>query len=241
MIAVRFPLYQNVTSRSNVVLFIIWFTSIIIAIPAAISTRVTGLFDNTDSKFCTEIWSATLRKVYTLFLLITNYFFPLTTLCLTYTFIGIILWRRKVPGVALRSRDEAKTRSSKKVIKVLVVITVAFAVCWAPLNFFHLINHFKPKVISNKYEIYSVIFLSAHWTAMAHSTVNPFVYCFLSDTFWADLWNLLEKQCNIRKKRNYTMTRMTHSSILRTSSKNLESKISRDQSCELEHLKSLKS
>lgn len=74
-----------------------------------------------------------------------------------------------------------------QVIKMLATIVVLFAMCWFPIHLFQLLVWFRPSIQKQKttfsYYVYVGSYFACHWLAMAHSLVNPFVYCFMSDNF----------------------------------------------------------
>lgn len=71
---------------------------------------------------------------------------------------------------------------------MLVAVVILFAFCWLPLQIFNLIFTFHSQLLVDLIyaygnNVYMSIFLASHWLAMAHSCVNPIIYCFMSDSF----------------------------------------------------------
>ncbi|KPM07724.1 G-protein coupled receptor-like protein 7 [Sarcoptes scabiei] len=70
---------------------------------------------------------------------------------------------------------------------MLITVVVLFALCWSPLHLFQLIVWFYPTIQNQKtkfsYYLYVGSYFLCHWLAMAHSLINPFVYCFMSNNF----------------------------------------------------------
>ena len=66
---------------------------------------------------------------------------------------------------------------------MLVIVVILFAVCWLPLNTYHLVVDFSPLVGSSRHS--STVFFVCHWLAMSSVCYNPFIYCWLNDHFRA--------------------------------------------------------
>ncbi|CAD5118408.1 unnamed protein product [Dimorphilus gyrociliatus] len=191
------------TTRSNFILILIWFASILLALPQLVVARAMRIYPNNSDSICYEFWpNHYYRNAYTITISLTTYVVPLTALSIAYSVISFTLYRRRLPGVAVRSRDELQLTSRKKVIKMLVAVVIAFAVCWAPLNVFNVLNHLWPNAISPEGEYFISYFSIAHFIAMFHSAINPFIYSFLSEPFRKDLKNLITGHCYKKTLRN---------------------------------------
>ncbi len=93
-----------------------------------------------------------------------------------------------------------------QVIKMLSTICILFAVCWLPIHILNLTIYFARDWLEiiyqtdSGYKIYIALTLGAHWFSMANSfgesiklmkklinfdsfTVNPIIYCFMSENF----------------------------------------------------------
>lgn len=64
--------------------------------------------------------------------------------------------------------------------KLLVVISL-FALCWLPLNVYHLVSDVGASESATRHN--STAFLICHWLAMSSVCYNPFVYCWLNANF----------------------------------------------------------
>lgn len=62
-----------------------------------------------------------------------------------------------------------------------------FIVCWSPLQLFTMVAEFVPTILliesDEQYKLFVYGYLGSHLMAMAHSLVNPVVYCFISRNF----------------------------------------------------------
>lgn len=84
-------------------------------------------------------------------------------------------------------------------IIMLVLVVVAFTVCWFPLNLYHILVDFK--LVKSNFNV----FLVCHWIAMSSVCYNPFIYCWLNESFRKGAsklfhiicWCCFKKQLNI--------------------------------------------
>lgn len=67
-----------------------------------------------------------------------------------------------------------------KTWQLLVVISL-FALCWLPLNVYHLVSDVGASESATRHN--STAFLVCHWLAMSSVCYNPFVYCWLNANF----------------------------------------------------------
>lgn len=83
---------------------------------------------------------------------------------------------------------------------MLLVVVVLFALCWLPLNTYHLVVDFGTAVGPSRHS--SSIFFLCHWFAMSNVCYNPFIYCWLNDHFRAGakswLWCIARKVCRVK-------------------------------------------
>lgn len=87
---------------------------------------------------------------------------------------------------------------------MLFVIVIMFVVSWLPLQTFSMIIFLYPEIRENveyqsrKYTYFIITYFVSHWLSMAHSCLNPLIYCFMNDKFRTDLHNLI---CRLRPRR----------------------------------------
>ncbi|KAH3869932.1 prolactin-releasing peptide receptor-like [Dreissena polymorpha] len=186
--AVMFPLRSRLTKkRAKYVLVGIWAAATVLS---SVQFHVGRAHDKPDgSQTCQERWSnEDQRKTFTIFIFVITYMIPLLTLSVTYSIVGILLWKRTSPGNKDRTRDLHQLRSKRKVLKMLVIVVAMFGLCWLPLHVFTLIYDFVPVELS--YNTLTAIFIGCHWLAMSNSFANPIIYGFTNESFRADLVTL---------------------------------------------------
>ena len=107
----------------------------------------------------------------------TSYAVPLLLICGLYLRMLMRLWRGAPPGGRISAESR---RGKKRVTRMIIVVVVIFAVCWAPIQTVLVLKsvnlyHITPLTI--------VIQVTAHVLAYMNSCVNPFLYAYLSENF----------------------------------------------------------
>ncbi|XP_070538841.1 RYamide receptor-like isoform X2 [Ptychodera flava] len=214
--AVIYPLTVRVTkNRGKIVFVLIWLIAISLATIQTIFVSVDEIYyDGRYIYFCSERFpSYQFAKVYEIFFIMITYTSPLFILCFTYMRIGLRLWGRTLPGNADTSRDQSQTRAKKKVIKMLVIIVVMFALCWLPVHVFKFVNIAYPLLYQevrhqDKMRAANCVIL---WIAMANSFVNPFVYGFFNEGFRNDLKAMVNRSSRMWLRQGHPKTRRSRS------------------------------
>ncbi|XP_052003483.1 C-C chemokine receptor type 5-like [Xyrauchen texanus] len=92
--------------------------------------------------------------------------------------------------------------SRKQAMRLVIVVMVAFFICWAPYNFAAFVKALELKnLIDNSCESSNAIRLSLQITeavAYSHSSLNPILYVFVGEKFRRHLFRLLYKTPCIR-------------------------------------------
>ena len=115
---------------------------------------------------------------------LTCYLIPLLFIAVFYLLIGIRVWKRKVAGMRGTRAERNINRSKIKIVRMLMVVFIIFALSWLPLYSLNLRTLFGPqagsseKVIMRRYLMPLV-----QWLGAANSCVNPFIYCYFSANF----------------------------------------------------------
>jgi hypothetical protein len=113
--AVMFPLRSRLTKqRAKYVIVVVWICSTALS---SVQFKVARASDSGRGVTqCTEHWeSIDDRKIYTVFVFVITYLIPLLILAITYSIIGILLWKRISPGNRDHARDLQQLRSKRKV------------------------------------------------------------------------------------------------------------------------------
>ncbi|XP_065703016.1 G-protein coupled receptor 83-like [Patagioenas fasciata] len=113
------------------------------------------------------------------------YLLPLLIITVTYTRLAKKLWLRNAIGDVTTQQYITHHRNKKKSIKMLMLVVVVFAVCWFPLNCYVVL------ISSLGIKTKNSLYFALHWFAMSSTCYNPFIYCWLNESFRAELRSLL--------------------------------------------------
>uniref|UniRef100_A0A8V5FVV2 G-protein coupled receptor 83 n=1 Tax=Melopsittacus undulatus TaxID=13146 RepID=A0A8V5FVV2_MELUD len=113
------------------------------------------------------------------------YVLPLLIISAAYVTVAKKLWLRNVIGDVTTEQYFALRKKNKKTIKMLMLVVILFAVCWFPLNCYVLL------LSSQTIHTNNALYFAFHWFAMSSTCYNPFIYCWLNDSFRSELKALL--------------------------------------------------
>ena len=184
----RFPKFR----RPKVLAVVVWLSSMVFSVPIAVVWRLVE-FKPLGIFFCSpqfEQLGEFGMKGYYIYLVLLMYLIPLFMISSLYVLVGRALWRRNVPGVTSTETKERNKKTKLIVVRMLAVITAAFALCWLPAQCYHLILAFRPDIhdASPPY----VMFL-CFWSGHANSALNPWLYIMLNDKFRKVIWRVISR------------------------------------------------
>lgn len=171
------------------VLALIWLLAIGLSLPFGLYNKVQTVdFLLKKVNRCTSSFpkpSDKWEKYLTVGTLLLQYVIPLTIIGVTYGRIVRKLWIRTHVGAVTENQQASQQRAKRKSIKLLICVVVVFAICWMPLNLYQVLADFHPNVEVFHYN--STTFFICHWIAISSTCYNPFVYCWLNETFRAEV------------------------------------------------------
>ena len=200
--ALLYPLNPRMSKPVGlVVLAFIWSVAICLSLPFGIYNKVQTVdFVLKKVKRCTSAFpipSETWEKYLTGITLVLQYVIPLSIIACTYGRIVRKLWVRSHVGAVTHNQQMTQQKAKRKSIKMLMVVVVVFALCWMPLNVYQILADFHPNVEVFHYN--STVFFICHWIAISSTCYNPFVYCWLNETFRAEVKSRFK--CCLKPKR----------------------------------------
>ncbi|NXB14230.1 GPR83 protein, partial [Rhagologus leucostigma] len=113
------------------------------------------------------------------------YVLPLLIISAAYMTVAKKLWLRNVIGDVTTEQYFVLRKKNKKTIKMLMLVVILFAVCWFPLNCYVVL------LSSQTIHTNNALYFAFHWFAMSSTCYNPFIYCWLNDSFRSELKALL--------------------------------------------------
>lgn len=180
--AIYFPLNQAVFQKHKTVTAAIWLISLISTTPYLLLYNV---FNVGEYSYCVQDWPwannpmdkiLAVRTFYVvLFFLL--YPVPLSIITVLNSIIGRRLWFHRIPGSISSAPRTPVELSRRKVVKMLVVIVLTFALCWLPTHVMHYLMFFEQAQITA---------LTAHllyWVSHANSAINPLLYITFNRAF----------------------------------------------------------
>ncbi|XP_070544008.1 prolactin-releasing peptide receptor-like [Ptychodera flava] len=191
-IAIIWPMKARVTkNRVKLLIASVWLASVPLAsVPTAFAEAKPFRCTDDVVYICAEWWPSTAAKTaIEICMFLIMYCLPLSALLFAYFRIGRKLWGRKLHSNQDRQMDKMYSNDQKKVIKMLIVVVLMFAVCWLPLHVFNVIVAFSPKTFGDQIEQYTLRKVNACflWLAMSNSFMNPIIYTLFNDRFRVDI------------------------------------------------------
>ena len=123
------------------------------------------------------LWKTNLRAIQ-IYLFLVTYLVPLVVVTVLYGKTAHLIWFRRIPGNALTDRQKEQQEITKRrMVRMLIIIVVVFAVCWLPPQVYHI---FQAVVAFDPEKEWPLMvgFLS-FWLAHANSAINPWLYIWL--------------------------------------------------------------
>ncbi|CAB3239144.1 unnamed protein product [Arctia plantaginis] len=188
-VAIMSPLRPRLGKRATLgITAAIWVWSSILSSPNLIyfTTDNDILPDGSIRKVCFSEWPdgmttrSKLEYWYNVCFMVLTYFLPITSMTYTYSRVGIELWGSQSIGECTQ-RQLDNVKSKRRVVKMMIVVVVIFAVCWLPFHVYFLVTSYYPEVVN--YEHIQEIYLAIYWLAMSNSMYNPIIYCWMNSKF----------------------------------------------------------
>lgn len=185
-----YPLQPRITKRiSYVIIFAIWFVSILLALPYGVFTKVAVIdFLLAKLKRCTTVFphpAHQWEQALTITTTVLQFFLPVGVIAIAYSRVIQKLWLRTHLGVVTETQRRIEIQKKRKTIKLLVAVMLVFTVCWAPINFYHLLTDLHPNRVTFRYN--GTAFFVCHWIAVSSSCINPILYCWMNQSFRSEI------------------------------------------------------
>eukprot|EP00794_Sanderia_malayensis_P007844 gene7844-8693_t len=176
-----------------VYLLVIWLASTAVASPMIYAQKLSKV----DGKmYCAESWGRPFDAVespkhYTIILFVTLYAIPLFIMTFLYAAIGRKLWKRNIPGHRSFQSENIASKQKRKVIKMLVIIVLVFAICWFPIFLIQFLVFFDPYFVKCPQSLSQQLIFAAYFLQYASSAINPYIYFTQSQAFHSGIVHAL--------------------------------------------------
>ncbi|XP_043992441.1 substance-K receptor isoform X2 [Gambusia affinis] len=182
--AIIHPLKPRLSSTSTkVVIALIWIVAFSLAFPQCYYSVTTFYNPRT---VCMVDWpddyGGTHQLSYQFAVILLIYLLPLLVMLVTYSLVGRSLWGGHIPGEATEHYHSQIT-AKRKVVKMMVVVVVTFALCWLPYHVYFILGSFNRDIYKQHY--IQQVYLAIFWLAMSSTMYNPIIYCCLNQRFRA--------------------------------------------------------
>uniref|UniRef100_A0A336LQE0 CSON000692 protein n=1 Tax=Culicoides sonorensis TaxID=179676 RepID=A0A336LQE0_CULSO len=200
-------------SRAVKLIIIVWIVSFAYAIPQALQFGVVKIM-NVERCVVTRVIIQHSFELSTFLF----FFAPMTLITVLYILIGLKLrasTRMKRENGSMQKRIHSTTQSTRRVIKMLVCVVVAFFFCWAPFHAQRLIyiygtNTNYMALDPMMLKLYTVMTYISGVLYYLSTCINPLLYNIMSRKFRGAFKETLQKIFGISPKndcpkRTYTM------------------------------------
>ncbi|EDV53309.1 allatostatin-A receptor isoform X1 [Drosophila erecta] len=201
-LAVVHPIRSRMMRTENITLIAIvtlWIVVLVVSVPVAFTHDVVVDYDakkNITYGMCTFTSNEFLSpRTYQVTFFISSYLLPLMIISGLYMRMIMRLWRQ---GTGVRMSKESQ-RGRKRVTRLVVVVVIAFASLWLPVQLILLLKSLD--VIETNTLTKLVIQVTAQTLAYSSSCINPLLYAFLSENFRKAFYKAVN--CSSRYQ-NYT-------------------------------------
>ncbi|XP_033108433.1 QRFP-like peptide receptor [Anneissia japonica] len=200
-LAIVFPLKSRVTSRNGgagIFILVVWMIAIAVNIPLLLHADYYEWVydDGVFRAYCGEYWeNQMMEAIYTTLLIVIVYIAPLCLMIFVYLTIATKLLISRAPGERIESTVSSQERTKRKVLKMLVVVVLTFALCWLPYNVYTICRLWIGQRLDNETD--DKIHFAILWLGYANSALNPFIYCGFNQNFRKGFLQILT--CNSKR------------------------------------------
>uniref|UniRef100_A0A3Q4AV09 Neuromedin-K receptor n=1 Tax=Mola mola TaxID=94237 RepID=A0A3Q4AV09_MOLML len=180
--AIIHPLKPRLSAKATTgVIACIWSLAVVMAFPLCYFSTTQTLPRRT---LCYVAWPRMANDsfVYHIVVTVLVYVLPLLVMGVTYTIVGMTLWGGEIPGDS-SDKYHGQLRAKRKVVKMMIIVVVTFALCWLPYHVYFLVTGLNKQLSRWKY--IQQVYLSVMWLAMSSTMYNPIIYCCLNSRFRA--------------------------------------------------------
>ena len=120
------------------------------------------------------------NTIYAIFAFLGMYAIPLLIILFCYAQILLQIWQKSTGRTESAQAQSRALRRKRKITKMVFIVVLLFAICWAPIQIFSTWFLFNPDAANDANMYLHGAFLCL---AYSNSCVNPFVYAFTTTGF----------------------------------------------------------
>ncbi|KAL2098029.1 hypothetical protein ACEWY4_007236 [Coilia grayii] len=180
--AIIHPLKPRLSATATkVVIVCIWALAVVLAFPLCYYSTTWRMHQRT---LCYVAWPRPSDDpfMYHIIVAVLVYMLPLVVMGITYTVVGMTLWGAEIPGDSSENYHD-QLRAKRKVVKMMIVVVVTFAICWLPYHVYFIVTGLNKWL--NRWKSIQQVYLFVLWLAMSSTMYNPIIYCCLNGRFRA--------------------------------------------------------
>ena len=182
-VVICYPLKLTLFHKHKTITMIIWSVSLLAGSPYSLLFKVKKFG---DYYVCLSRWpwskniieTYLVMRAFHIFAFIVFYALPLLITAVVNWLVARRVWFHKSPGNA--SSNRASKAARRKVIRMLAIVVVGFALCWLPCYINHYFKFFQPAVWK---KIPIAVRMFNFWLSHANSAINPLFYIVLNRRF----------------------------------------------------------
>ncbi|EAA00906.6 AGAP001592-PA [Anopheles gambiae str. PEST] len=183
-VAIMNPLKPRMGKKATLcVAASIWIVGTIISCPSLLFFTT---YPMKDHILCYAEWPdgpsnhSRQEYVYNIVFMLLTYFLPIGSMTYTYARVGLELWGSKSIGECTQ-RQLDNIKSKRRVVKMMMIVVIIFAVCWLPFQIYFILTSYYPELTKKPY--IQEVYLAIYWLAMSNSMYNPIIYCWMNLRF----------------------------------------------------------
>ncbi|CAO2623633.1 G-protein coupled receptor 83 [Lemmus lemmus] len=178
-----YPLKSRISPmQGNICIIVIWIVSTCAALPHAVYQKLyqVEIGNTTEESACLPSFPYTSKstwKYLDLGTFLVFFMLPLLVLVGVYAHVAKKLWIHDAVDDINIHTYICQRGKKKQTLKMLMLVVLLYAISWVPLNVYLVL--LSSETISSHNGLYFFL----HWLAISSSCYNPYIYCWLSDSF----------------------------------------------------------
>lgn len=168
---------SNFIKNSRISYLFIWCGSFVLMSPYLVVYGSVQIPDGNSYCIVKHEYMYTLQISFCL-VFVLLYVIPLVFIATLYTFVCRKLWRHKAPGIRSPKSVQKRESHNRKAVKMLIILVIAFALCWLPAHVIHMMMYFWYDQV-----LPQVVILMSFWACHSHSAINPLLVAFLGGLY----------------------------------------------------------